>query len=326
MEERIHWIDLLRGICVLVILLDHTEIYYTGINIIPYNFYVANAITAFFFISGYLFYNGKRLVFRQKLISISRSIIMPYFIFTILMALPKAVANNKIFDIREIFMGIITGQASWFIAALAVSEILFLCILMLTKGNKYVILPIGLISLFISAYLSTGNQPYPWQIDNALQALFFLTVGYIYHKYEKVFNSFNNTSYTILLLSLIILKVYEYKSVANMTVWFINISNYALFTADMLTGIILMSGICKKLPRNRIIEWTGKHALVYYFICGGVPLVISKSLEYLNCDYRGCYLQIIIAFIIVYALATAITWFVYRYIPFITGHTLNKNR
>ncbi|MGP1350736.1 MAG: acyltransferase family protein, partial [Hoylesella marshii] len=28
--KRKHWIDLLRGFCMVAILLDHTEIYYTG--------------------------------------------------------------------------------------------------------------------------------------------------------------------------------------------------------------------------------------------------------------------------------------------------------
>mgnify|MGYP001748228932 CR=1 FL=1 len=34
--EREHWIDMLRGFCMLSILFDHTEIYYTGGNLIPY--------------------------------------------------------------------------------------------------------------------------------------------------------------------------------------------------------------------------------------------------------------------------------------------------
>ena len=37
MKEREHWIDMLRGFCMLSILLDHTEIYYTGGNLIPYD-------------------------------------------------------------------------------------------------------------------------------------------------------------------------------------------------------------------------------------------------------------------------------------------------
>lgn len=65
--ERIRWIDLLRGICILAILLDHTELYATGRNIIPYSLYVVNALTLFFFISGYLFYSQNGFNWRRKL-------------------------------------------------------------------------------------------------------------------------------------------------------------------------------------------------------------------------------------------------------------------
>ena len=50
--ERKHWIDSLRGICMIAILLDHTELYYTGVNIIDYNIYVANVLVLFFILSG----------------------------------------------------------------------------------------------------------------------------------------------------------------------------------------------------------------------------------------------------------------------------------
>ncbi len=34
-KVRIYWIDMLRGICMIAILLDHTELYVAGYNIIP---------------------------------------------------------------------------------------------------------------------------------------------------------------------------------------------------------------------------------------------------------------------------------------------------
>ena len=55
-NKRKHWIDLLRGFCMVAILLDHTEIYYTGDNIIGYNYYVANVNVALLFDSGNLFF------------------------------------------------------------------------------------------------------------------------------------------------------------------------------------------------------------------------------------------------------------------------------
>ena len=60
MQRKI-WIDNLRGFCMLAILLDHTEIYYTGENVIDYNLYVANVLIVFFILSGYLMYRECKL-------------------------------------------------------------------------------------------------------------------------------------------------------------------------------------------------------------------------------------------------------------------------
>lgn len=127
MRERKTWIDLLRGFSMLAILLDHTEIYYTGGNIIDYNLYVANVLVVFFFLSGYLFHKDSGFSLRSKLISIGRGILMPYFIFTCTLAVPKALAHGS--DIANTFLTVLTGEASWFIAALAVAETAFALLL-----------------------------------------------------------------------------------------------------------------------------------------------------------------------------------------------------
>lgn len=60
--HRINWIDSARGLCMTAILYDHTEIYYANDNIIPYEMYVINALTAF---SSYLdSYFGRKNLFK----------------------------------------------------------------------------------------------------------------------------------------------------------------------------------------------------------------------------------------------------------------------
>lgn len=79
MLEREHWIDMLRGLCMLSILLDHTEIYYTGGNLIPYDWYVSNVLIVFFFLSGYLMYKQQGFSLRRKMVSIGRSLLLSLF-------------------------------------------------------------------------------------------------------------------------------------------------------------------------------------------------------------------------------------------------------
>lgn len=53
-SKRKHWVDVVRGICMTAILYDHTDIYYSDTNVLPYELYVPNALTTFFILSGYL--------------------------------------------------------------------------------------------------------------------------------------------------------------------------------------------------------------------------------------------------------------------------------
>lgn len=318
--ERKNWIDLLRGICMMAILLDHTEIYYTGSNIINYNLYVVNTLTIFFFLSGYLTYKEKGFNFIHKLKSIVKQILIPYFIFTIIIAFPKYLMHGEEIDILRIIFNIFTGQASWFIAALIISEVIFSVILWISKQRLWILSITSILLFIISTILPKNHQPYFWQFDNALQAILFLYLGYIFHRYEKRFNYINTFSYTILLIILIsIIKIYEYKTNVNLLINPINITNYPIFILDTILMILLMVNISKNCPRCKTIEWTGARSIVYYFFCGGCPLIISTLLNKLEFSYNGYYYRVIIAFLLTYTATSLIAWIVYRFFPFLIG-------
>lgn len=318
--ERIHWIDSLRGICILSILLDHTELYYTGINIINYNTYVVNALVLFFILSGYLMYKEIGFNLRKKLKSIAKSLLLPYFLFSIILSVPKALVHGNNIEIGNCLLQIISGQSSWFIAALCLSELIFALTVWITHGKMIAISIICMLGFGISIHLSKGSQPYIWQLDNSMQALLFLCMGYAYRKYEQVFSIISRTSYTCLFfLLLIIIKVYEYMNDVNMLIWHININNYLVFLIDIFICSIFMIQLCKMLPPCRWLEWTGSHSLVYYFLCGGVPLLTSLAFERMSWTYNGNYLLVLAVFLCVYIITTILTLIIYKYLPFIIG-------
>lgn len=319
-QQRKHWIDLLRGFCMIAILLDHTELYYTGVNIIDYNFYVVNALTIFFMLSGYLMYKETGFDVKKKIKSIARSLLLPYLIFSFLISLSKAWVYGNDINLIEIFTQIILGKSSWFVAALILSEFVFTVVLWISRGNIIAIAMTGIIGFILSISLSQGNQPYIWQFDNSMQALLFLCVGYTYHRYEKVFNPINHPIYIALLLILLIcIKIAEHFMGVNMMIWYIDINNYPFFLLDVLTCCLCLIHLCKRLPVCKYVEWTGEHSLVYYFLCGGVPLIISKLMIKVGLVYQRNYLYVMTAFVFVYIVTTIITWLIYRYLPFMAG-------
>lgn len=333
-RQRIHWIDMLKGICMMLILLFHTEIYYNGSEIIDYNLYVCDALIIFFFLSGYHFYKPHTFSkghdirlknFKDNIRKIIRKIILPYFMFTSVIAFPKAVAYGTSTEFAEIFIRIISGNASWFVAALATAEIMFSLILYICKEKTMILSISAIITFCISIYTSVIKINLWWQLENAFMAFSFLYLGYFFHKKENTFNRFNNIYYTsFLLLILIITKIYVEKTGISLLIEPIIINNIPIFILDAITVILFMVNITKQLPGNKIIEWTGSHSIVYYFMCGGVPFIVSKILCKIGLGYNGQYYMMIMAFILVYIIISAITWIIYRYIPFVTGNWTSK--
>ena len=313
--NRIVWIDLLRGICMILILWFHTEMYFADKDITPYNMYVANSLTTFYFISGYLFYHQKPFSIYHKLKSIIRGLIIPYFFFTFLLAFPKAYINNL--PIIKVIMKILIGNGSWFITSLITAEIIFSIVLYINKKWILHILPIFAIT---SAYLLMGTDISMyynyWNFHNALIGVFFLYLGYYYHQYESLF-TFSKFMIIGIFLIFIITKIVVFIFNISLLLDPVLISNYPIFILDTVSCIFLFIAIAKYIPQIKWLLWTGRHSLVYYFFCGAIPMAVTKTMEIVGITYNNNFILIPFIFIIVYILSTLIVFLSYKYLSII---------
>lgn len=320
MKQRKQWIDCLRGLCMAAILLNHTEMYYAGTNLINYNLYVTDALCIFFFISGYLIFKERCDVsLRHKLASVLRTLVMPYFIFTTLMALPKAMAHGNAMDLLTLAKGVVMGQASWFVAALAVAELVFVGFLRLLKANLWAMAVVCGATFGMSMVMEAVGHGYFWQTDCALQVMPLLLLGYVYHKYETRLTP-NSLAIALPAIALVGIKCYVAVGDVPLVMRYIDHANWLTFLVNAMVSPLFMCALFKRLPagRMRLLCWTGRHTIVYYFICGGVPLMVGKLFCRLWGDYNGNYAFMVAAFCVVYAVATGITYLVYRFVPCIT--------
>lgn len=122
---------------------------------------------------------------------------------------------------------------------------------------------------------------------------------------------------------MILLKRYEISIDCNLTIDMPNVTSYYILIIDSILGFVLIENIMRIVKDISFLSWTGSHSLVYYFICGGVPLTVSNIFNKIGLTFNGYYVMVIFFFIIVYLISTAITWFIYRYIPFIVGDYSN---
>jgi len=300
----------------LLILWFHTEVYYTGRDIISYNLYVCNALTVFYFISGYLFFNEKLFSWKHKLHSIYKGLILPYFFFTLLLALPKSLVRDV--SLTDIFIDIIIGKGSWFVASLIVCELVMIILGLLKRKS---VIYITQIACLLLAYLliDTNFSIYQnyWNVHSALIGMFFLCLGYEYRVFEKQLECLHHFWVFILVLLLFIAtKVYVIWSGASLIVSPVIISSFPLFIADSILGILLLITLFRKIPNISWLNWTGKHSLVYYFFCGAVPTVVALGLNIIHLPFiESQYYRMFIAFLLVYALSSGLVWISYEYLP-----------
>lgn len=166
----------------LAIIFDHTEICFTGDNIVPYRMYVPDVLMAFFFLSGYLFYRPEGFCLRHKLHSWLRGVLMPYFIFTSALALPKAWLHGADGSLSDLLLTILTGQGSWFIASLAVAELLFCLLLWLSRAHWRWLAGAGLFAVALAYGFGTRRLAFEanwWHVNEAVVALPSLLLGYM---------------------------------------------------------------------------------------------------------------------------------------------------
>ena len=317
-SQRLAWIDLLRGFSMIAILWFHTEVYFTGQPMIPYEMYVGDVLAAFFFLSGYLMY-GRTLDIKRRINSIFSRFLVPYFVFTTIIAVSKTILVHDNTSWKDIIISIISGHASWFIAALILSQLLFMLFLWITNGKMLWLSIIAVCCLILSYFVGNAFEPYSlyyaqniWHLNEALLACFILFTGYLYRKYET---RFNNISILLsLLIVFILIKIFIIHTNAQLILGPIIVSNYPLFIADLLCAVLLMAGIFKQLPSVRLIEWTGSHSLVYYFICGAVPFMVSRLFHKTTLPIQS-YLSVLVVFCVVYIVSTLLTKVIYMLWP-----------
>lgn len=299
-DRRIEWIDTLRGICMLMILFFHTDVYYNNDVLIPYQMYVHNALATFFLISGYLFFLKGDISFKKRLTSIFKRLIIPYFVFTTIIMGIKVLLRNENFDVLEI----LSGNASWFVSTLIVIELLFTIIYNRFKLPALLLFIISITFLIISVYVTL-----PGILSVIPIAMVFFSIGMIWNYFSSKI-TINNKYCNILTITscilISIIKVIEYHNGMTMTMYYVNISNWALFFTDSLLFMPIIILLSKYVSRINFINYIGRNSLYYYFMCGGIPYLVSLSIKKI-CDFNQYNIPLfIITYIIVVCITTVV--------------------
>lgn len=335
-SNRIEWIDFLKFVAIFFVVFTHA-----GMPTIIDNYFRVFRMPVFFFLSGYFF---KSSPFGQFLIKRVKSLLVPYFVFPIVIfyfwfAVYLLIGEQFPENMNALWISLFTYNADispfaavqWFLTCLFVTEIIFYWIVRVSKNNILVITAL-LLCFSVIGYLwkpLIGVRLY-WAADVAITAVVFYGIGYLFNniKLAKVKAFILNPSIIKLVSFFIISAALVYLN-GRVRMRTLDYGNYFLFYisafASIAFFIMLSILICESPKLNRL--WLYKQSLYL----GKNTLIILifnqffiKILKHLT-NYIG-FTKFETVFIIfaVMALSIPVSFAVNKYIPFTLGKPFTK--
>ena len=316
-DSRIKWVDIFRGILIILVVLSHQS----GIPEIYLTFFTTFFLIGFFFISGYLF---KSRSIKEFIVNRIFSLIIPWLLLSIVEILVNkglmVSIINDINNIKEPLTKILMGLSIWFLPCLFVTEIYFIIISKIIKNEKMqVVILIGL--SIIGLIIMKPGEKYFFNYDVALFMLLFYTMGYLYRRYEEKVKEkiCNNAVLIITLLVYLIIRILDFiflKSQIDLATS--KIGNIPIYIISAILGIIIVYIISNKISKwnNRILIFLGQNTLLYYSLHLKIMVTLDKFLLRLNINnYIYCFVNAILTIAILVIPVILIN----RYLPIMSG-------
>lgn len=325
MQKRLDWIDYGKAICMLFVILVHVWAYYVKEENHALNVLQPTRLFVFFFISGYLI-NIENFNYKNSIKSIVKKLLFPYFVFTSIIWIPKALAHGDALDPQAMAYDILGGYASWFVAALAVSKFTLLTILHFTKSLKMIwsiCIGLFLVGLFMAHHI---NANIPWYAHCGFISLIYLAAGITYRKYESKINfkiKYQAIIASILYFSLAILDyaVLDYStylfSIGYGEVTFAGVSSFWVLS---MLGIWMLTSIVKLLPSSiKWLSYIGTNSLTYYYLNTGLITVLCIIFKKAGLLANGTNVWSVLMFTMTIIILTVISHLINRYAPWMVG-------
>lgn len=268
-KKRIQFIDIARGISILLMITGHIIPGGIARNII-YSFHMP----LFIIISGYFY---KKRPFKEELkkdlIHLLLPITIVIFIVTFLLNLKTLNITNSILETLKtitvcwshqsiITYNFFSTKELWFVYMLILTKLLFSINKKITKDNEWLLLLLIITETYLGYSIGTSKYWLPWSIDVSLACIIFYYLGYKIKKHNLLDKVLSNNKLLLILLILWMLGT-SFCSIE------IAVRNYPYGILSYITAlcgsivILKLSSIIEKHLKQstKIISWCGKNSL-----------------------------------------------------------------
>lgn len=279
-KERIVWIDIAKGIGILLVVLEHILMSYirqTGneqvIHALPIRIIVGFYMPLFFFLSGIFMKSILRKSFRDVFVNKFKRLMIPYLLWGCVSVVFYGIYSHSLPFLRILELPFRPIFVLWFVYTLFLGTLLFY--ILQTRFDKKNIIIFAIIMFILGRYLS---QRYSIEIDSwqkpwvgLLQNFVFIYIGFlskdIFYRFKK------NRIYITALLSLIILVVLNV--ISNQNIFWVIPAEF--FTS--ICGITFVCAISMLLADfevlKRVFSYIGFMSMQIYLIHKIVVEVVS---------------------------------------------------
>ncbi|GAA0787502.1 acyltransferase family protein [Hathewaya limosa] len=273
MHKRLDWIDSLRGIAILLVILGHCTPYIghkAHIWHIIYSFH----IPLFFIISGYLF---KEKNFLDLILKDLKRLLLPYIITLLILLIYNLLKFpfNSYYIFKVSLLTILYGSGPvpvfipylgsvgclWFLPTLFLTRLIFNLFLKVVKNKNIFKQILVLMFLVIMGYILKNISFLPWGLDLALVCQLFFFIGYTLNNQKVTLNKLSISSILIMIF-LWYICIINCAFDINLRIY----RDFIIFCTGSISGSILVIYLWNFLSNIKLLStffiYVGKNSLI----------------------------------------------------------------
>lgn len=341
-NKRIDWIDNLRGLAILLVIIGHVHVVYPSwLKVEIYSFHMP----LFFFLSGMVFsvskYNSFLKFFRKKV----RTIVVPLITFSIIawsinyLYYYIILKNIEVDSLGTYILKLLIeshGDARfrstfWFLPAIFTSQIVLYFIVKYVKEWISIIIYI-ILAVVGSLYIYLDGPSLPWCVDLIAVIVSFMGFGYLLKiNWERIEKYINIYSLVLGIIVNVCTTYFNYTIMGRgVDLSGSNIGNPILYFISSGAGIWMM--IClfsNQAIRNKnmpILKYAGKSSILFYVMSDMtfiIPDILVFNIFKLDTGKFSSVIQVVI--VLLYVIVTiVILWIITKVFARVFDFILGK--
>lgn len=328
-KERLDWVDVSKGILILMVVFGHMDNYAEMANIndpiierlcLIERTWTPYFMCAFFIITGFCSNFSKP--FKEFIVGKFKALIIPGVTISILVNIFEW---RGIFNLIRPIPGTLIHGPAWFLSALFLSCIIYYIIVKYINNMRArILIYVALVSTGLALNMYLPQIIEFWYIPHAFMLTPFLEIGKtLKSRSHELFTirtiSISLLVYILSLLAILLLSNYDKIGIfRRITInWITLIPSYIC----AISGSIMIFALAHAIKRSMILKFLGKHTLVIYLLNTHFIVFYYRMLSnYFNVNVMQSVLTFFIAYIATMLTCSAISYLLNsKYTSFLLG-------